>query len=99
SPLTLAAGLRFHDPTSGLRPRSRRAVAFFASHYPTDHPEAEALLLLHQAGFRIIETPVTMRARYHGQSLFTVMRAGLYPIRVAVGFLGAISAHGEEDVP
>lgn len=96
--LKLATGLEIHDTTSGLRALNRRAFAFFASHYPTDHPEAEALLLLHQAGFRIIETPVTMRPRHHGQSLFTAMRAGLYPIRVAVGFLAAMSARGEGDV-
>jgi glycosyltransferase involved in cell wall biosynthesis len=93
--LRLATGLRIHDTTSGLRALNRRAYAFFAAHYPTDHPEAEALLLLHQEGFRIIETPVRMRPRGHGESLFTMMKAALYPFRVAVGFLGLIAVREE----
>jgi glycosyltransferase involved in cell wall biosynthesis len=94
--LRLATGLQIHDTTSGLRALNRRAFGFFASHYPTDHPEAEALLLLHQAGLAVVETPVTMRTRNHGQSLFTVMKAALYPFRVAVGFLGLISAREDQ---
>lgn len=93
--LKLATGLRIHDTTSGLRALNRRAFAFFATHYPTDHPEAEALLLLHQEGFRIVETPIRMRTRGHGESLFTLMRAALYPFRVAVGFLGLIAVREE----
>ena len=89
--LWMATGLRIHDTTSGLRALNRGAFEFFARHYPTDHPEAEALLLLHQAGFRILEVPVTMRSRRQGRSLFTLVRSTLYPFRVAVGFLGLIA--------
>ncbi len=89
--LWLATGLRINDTTSGLRAMNRRAFAYAARHYPTDHPEAEALLMYHQAGFRILEVPVTMRARAAGQSLFTLVRAALYPLRVVVGFLGIIT--------
>jgi len=53
-----------------------------------DHPEAESLLVLHQAGFRFIEVPVTMRVRASGESLFSFIRATLYPMRVVVGFIG-----------
>ena len=94
--LRIATGLEIHDTTtSGLRALNKRAFGFFATHYPTDHPEAEALLLLHQAGYRILEVPVTMRARERGQSLFTTVRAALYPFRVVVGFLGLISSPSE----
>jgi hypothetical protein len=89
--LRATTGLRIFDTTSGLRALNRRAFTFFAAQYPTDHPEAEALLMLHQAGFRVLEVPVTMRSRDQGQSLFTLVRAALYPFRVAVGFLGLIA--------
>jgi len=86
--LYLATGLRIHDTTSGFRALSRDTFSFFAREYPVDHPEAEALLLLHQAGFRIQEIPVSMLCRIGGQSLFTFFRAMLYPLRVIIGFIG-----------
>ena len=91
--LRFATGLQIHDTTSGLRAMNRRAVGYAARHYPTDHPEAEALLMYHQAGFRILEVPVRMRARSAGQSLFTFVRSALYPLRVMVGFVGIVARH------
>jgi len=88
--LYLASGLRINDTTSGFRALNRAAFGFFATEYPVDHPEAEALLMLHQAGFRVIERPIKMRCRDGGQSLFTFFRALLYPLRVIVGFMGIL---------
>ena len=89
--LYLASGLRINDTTSGFRALNRAAFSYFATEYPVDHPEAEALLMLHQAGFRIVESPVSMRSRVGGQSLFTFFRAMLYPLRVIVGFMGILN--------
>lgn len=86
--LRMTTGLTVHDTTSGYRALSREAFSFFSTEYPVDHPEAEALLLLHQAGFRILEVPTKMRCRVAGASLFTFTKAALYPLRVIVGFIG-----------
>ena len=88
--LKAATGLLITDTTSGFRALHRSAVAFFSQKYPSDHPEAEALLVLYQAGFRIVEVPITMRARTAGSSLFSLFRAAVYPLRVTIGFLGQI---------
>lgn len=88
--LYLATGMRINDTTSGYRALNRAAFCFFATEYPVDHPEAEALLMLHQAGFRVLEQPIRMRCRTSGQSLFTFFRAMLYPLRVIVGFMGIL---------
>lgn len=88
--LYLATGLRIDDTTSGFRALNRAAFSYFATQYPVDHPEAEALLMLHQSGFRVIERPISMRCRAGGQSLFTFFRALLYPLRVIVGFMGIL---------
>jgi hypothetical protein len=69
---------------------NRRAFGYFARTYPVDHPEAEALLMLHQAGLRILEVPIRMRQRTSGQSLFGFVRSALYPLRVVVGFAGIL---------
>lgn len=90
--LRLATGLKIHDTTSGFRALNRSAFAFFARSYPVDHPEAEALLVLHRHGFRIGEVPIKMRGRAHGASLFNFTRSALYPLRVIVGFVGIIFA-------
>ncbi|KTD25426.1 glycosyltransferase [Legionella lansingensis] len=88
--LYLATGIRITDTTSGLRALNKRAFAYFARFYPVDHPEAEALLMLHQKGFRMVEIPVKMRGRVHGQSLFNFAKASLYPLRVVIGFMGLL---------
>ena len=86
--LQAATGLDIRDTTSGFRALNRDAATFFSVKYPSDHPEAEALLVLYQSGFRIVEVPVTMRARKAGSSLFSLFRAAVYPLRVTIGFLG-----------
>jgi glycosyltransferase involved in cell wall biosynthesis len=88
--LYLATGMLVHDTTSGFRALNRPAFGFFATQYPVDHPEAESLLLLHQAGFRVQEVPVRMRCRSGGQSLFNFFEAILYPLRVIIGFMGIL---------
>ena len=88
--LQATTGLHIADTTSGFRALNRDAFTFFSRSYPSDHPEAEALLVLHQAGFRIVEVPVTMRPRAAGSSLFSLFRAAVYPLRVTVGFLGQV---------
>jgi glycosyltransferase involved in cell wall biosynthesis len=96
--LRLASGLWIYDTTSGFRALSRPAFSYFANAYPVDHPEAEALLMLHQRGFRIREAPARLRPRSVGRSQFTFFRAVLYPARVIVGFLGVLFKGSREDV-
>jgi glycosyltransferase involved in cell wall biosynthesis len=88
--LYAATGIHITDTTSGLRALNRKAFEYFANFYPVDHPEAEALLMLHQKGFKIVEIPVKMRGRVHGQSLFNFAKASLYPLRVIIGFMGLL---------
>lgn len=58
------------DPTSGFQALNAEALRFFAfDNYPVDYPDADTLLLLHFAGFRVVEAPVTMRERISGVSM------------------------------
>lgn len=88
--LFLATRRMVRDTTSGFRALDRAALTYFAHSYPVDHPEAEALLMLHQEGFKIVEVPIKMRARQAGTSLFTWIKAARYPFRVLVGFMGQL---------
>ena len=73
----LLTGIRFSDVTSGFRAFSGDVVRFVATEwYPTDYPDADVLITLRRAGFRLREVPVRMYPRAGGSS----MHAGLKPI-------------------
>jgi glycosyltransferase involved in cell wall biosynthesis len=73
----LLTGVRFSDVTSGFRAFSRDVVRFVATEwYPTDYADADVLITLRRAGFRLKEVPVRMYPRAGGVS----MHAGLRPV-------------------
>jgi glycosyltransferase involved in cell wall biosynthesis len=58
------------DATSGFQAMNREVMTFFAAdNYPVDFPDADTILLLHFAGFRLEEVPVVMRERLSGESM------------------------------
>ncbi len=80
--VSLITGQRFTDTTSGFQAVNRPAAVFLAQHLPTDYPEIEGLLLLHRAGFRLCEVPVTMRPRQASRSSITALKAVYYVSKV-----------------
>ena len=60
------------DPTSGFQVIGRDLMKFFAmDNYPADYPDADTIIRLYYAGFRIKEVPVTIRPRLRGKSMHT----------------------------
>lgn len=71
------------DPTSGFQALNRDALRFFAyDNYPVDYPDADTLLVLHYAGFRVVETPVTMRERMSGVSMHSGWKPFYYVLKM-----------------
>jgi glycosyltransferase involved in cell wall biosynthesis len=67
----------FTDPTSGYQALNREVMEFFArDNYPSDFPDADTLIVLHHAGFKVVEVPAVVRARLSGTS----MHAGWKPV-------------------
>lgn len=67
---SVATGRRVTDPTSGYQALSPRVFEFFQHDvFPTDYPDADMLILLHRAGFRVEEVPVKMLADESGKSM------------------------------
>ena len=65
------------DPTSGFQALNRRVVEFLSSdRYPVDFPDADVLIMLHRAGFRIEERAVQMNPGNSEKS----MHSGLKPV-------------------
>ncbi|WP_217593008.1 glycosyltransferase family 2 protein [Cohnella sp. GbtcB17] len=85
--LTRLLGREVTDPTSGFRLCGPRAIALFASDYPTDYPEVEALVEMDNEGLRCIEVPVVMRERLTGKSSISPFKSVYYMCKVTVAVL------------
>lgn len=85
--LSRITGQMITDPTSGFRASNRRTIEFCARDYPFDYPEPEAIALLHRAGLKVCEIPVTMKPRYGGRSSITPLRSIYYMIKVNLAIL------------
>lgn len=71
------------DATSGFQAMTGEVMAFFAEeNYPSDYPDADTLVLLHFAGFRVQETPVTMHERLSGRSMHSHLSAFYYIVKM-----------------
>jgi glycosyltransferase involved in cell wall biosynthesis len=73
--MRLRLGQPISDGTSGLYAVNRRALALLADSYICEAPEVEALVRITDAKLRLIEVPVHMRQREHGESSFRGKRA------------------------
>ncbi|MBU1863830.1 MAG: glycosyltransferase family 2 protein [Candidatus Omnitrophica bacterium] len=68
---------RISDPTSGYQAINRSVLHFYASDvYPCDYPDADVIILLHFAGFKVKEVPVKMFASKKLKS----MHGGFKPV-------------------
>jgi glycosyltransferase involved in cell wall biosynthesis len=77
------------DPTSGFRLYNRRAIRLFATDYPHDYPEVEAVLMLHHHRLRLDEVAVRMYARGGGVSSISSGKSAYYMVKVLLAlFVG-----------
>lgn len=76
------------DPTSGFQALSRQVIVFYCTDvYPVDYPDADVIIMLDRAGFRIKEVPVIMYLNRTGQS----MHSGLRPLYYGIKMLMSIT--------
>lgn len=83
----LLVGKKISDTTSGFRACDRGVIKFYASNYPQDYPEVEAITLLSKKGFSVVEVPVQMRPRKEGGSSITPIRSLYYMVKVFLALL------------
>ncbi|RMG13345.1 MAG: glycosyltransferase family 2 protein [Planctomycetota bacterium] len=85
---SVVTGRRITDPTSGYQALSRRVFEYFQSDvFPTDYPDADMLILLHRAGFRVEERPVAMRPAPGGRSMHSGLRPLFYVFKMLLSIL------------
>jgi glycosyltransferase involved in cell wall biosynthesis len=73
--MRLRLGQAISDGTSGLYAVDRKALELLADDYLCEAPEVEALVRITDAKLRLLEVPVHMRQREHGESSFKGKRA------------------------
>ncbi len=90
--LSRLAHTRLTDVTSGFRVSNRRAISLFAQHYPAEYlgDTVESLVIAARAGCRIVQEPVTMRARTAGRASHSPVKAAIYLFRAVVALLLAL---------
>jgi len=81
---------RVTDTTSGFQALNRRGIILFAEDYPNDYPEVEATVLVFKHRLRLVEVPVRMREREHGESSITVVRSVYYMLKVTLALFVAM---------
>ncbi len=84
-----ALGRKITDPTSGFQALSGRLVHFHATgnHFPPDYPDADILILVGRAGFRVTEVPVTMYEKPGGASIHSGLKPVYYVVKMTLSIL------------
>ena len=88
--VSLLTRQRVTDTTSGFQALNRKGIALFAHDYPSDYPEVEATVLVFKHRLRLVEVPVRMREREHGESSITILRSVYYMLKVTLALFVAM---------
>ena len=73
--MRLRLGQPISDGTSGMYAVNHKALDLLSDPYVCEAPEVEALMRITDAKLRLVEVPVHMRKREHGESSFRGRRA------------------------
>ena len=85
---TKLIGLKITDPTSGYRALNRRLISFFVrDFFPYDYPDADVIVMVHRAGFKIKEIPMVMYRRDSGASMYQGLRPVYYVFKMFLSIL------------
>jgi glycosyltransferase involved in cell wall biosynthesis len=70
--------LKFTDVTSGFRAMNSSVLNILSTTYEKDYPEVSAILAIAALDKKIIEVPVRMNERQHGESSITRLKSVYY---------------------
>jgi glycosyltransferase involved in cell wall biosynthesis len=83
--VTVIIGRVITDPTSGYQAFNREVIKFFTTDiFPCDYPDADMLVTLNLAGFRIVELPVRMFANTEGKTMHSGLRPLYYVFKMCL---------------
>ena len=92
---SLCTRQRITDATSGFQAMNHQVMAFYTGdHYANDYPDADTLIRLVFAGFRLCEVPVTVRPRRHGTSMHSGVSMVYYVYKMLLSIMVTILQRG-----
>ncbi len=82
--IRMITGARISDPTTGLQGLSRKAFLYYSkyNHFDDKYPDANMLVLMLLASFKVVEVPAVMHARTAGKSMHSGLKPFWYMLRV-----------------
>ena len=85
-------GRRIADPTTGLQGLSNRAVLYYSKYgrFDDKYPDANMIVLMLLAGYRLVEIPAVMHVRTSGVSMHSGLRPIVYMFRMVMSILGIV---------
>jgi glycosyltransferase involved in cell wall biosynthesis len=76
------------DPTSGYQAMNRKVLEWVSSDkFPWDYPDADVIIMLHRAGFRILEVPVKMYENQEKRSMHSGWKPIYYVFKMFLSIL------------
>jgi len=83
---SISTGAKITDSTSGFQVLSRKVFTFYSKmdNFPYDYPDADTIVMLHYAGFRVREFPVQMYDRMDGQSMTSGLNTLIYVTQMLI---------------
>ncbi len=80
---------KISDSTSGFQVLNRKVFNFFSKvdNFPYDYPDADTIITLIFAGFKVKEIPVIMYDRMNGKSMTTGLKTVIYTIKMLISIL------------
>lgn len=90
--IKLFTGRRIADPTTGLQGLSNRAVLYYSKYGRFDdrYPDANMIILMLLAGYKVEEMPAVMHARLSGESMHSGLRPIVYMVRMTLSILAIV---------
>lgn len=85
--IRLCSGVKIYDVTSGFRAVNRAYIKMYATDYPVDYPEPEAIVMAALDGAKIGEIPVIMKERQGGESSISAFKSVYYMIKVSLAVI------------
>jgi len=80
-------GAKITDTTSGFRVFNKKAIKYLSNEMPADFPDADMVLSLMFSGFKIVESPVSIRERPSGRSMYSALRSVYYPFKLFISIM------------
>jgi glycosyltransferase involved in cell wall biosynthesis len=91
-------GMRITDSTSGFQAFNRDVIRFFTSDtFPNDYPDADVLITLHLAGFRVSEVPVRMFSCANGKTMHSGLRPLYYMFKMLLSIFVTLLRGSQTD--